>query len=83
MSDRFVLMKLVINTFFKGQIERLTGNKIKQRQGGTVVVNDQHVTKHNHELNANDRVEVLASGKNIRQGIEKQSSLSRAASCGK
>jgi 23S rRNA pseudouridine1911/1915/1917 synthase len=73
MSDRFRVSEAsLLMPFLKTQLQGWTGNKIKERlKGGCVVVNDEHVTKHNLELNVGDQVEVLASGKNISRGIEK------------
>ena len=70
MSDRLRVNEAVgLLAFLNTQLIGWTRNTIKQRlKTGCVIVNGQPVTRHDHELNVGDDVEVRASPKNMQHG---------------
>ncbi|MBV1920334.1 MAG: RluA family pseudouridine synthase [Pseudomonadales bacterium] len=70
MSDRLRVNEAAgLLAFLNTQLKGWTRNTIKQRlKTGCVVVNGQPVTRHDHELNAGDDVEVRATPKSMQGG---------------
>ena len=73
MSDRLrVNQASGLLTFLNSQLKGWSRNKIKQRlKTGCVVVNGQSIMQHDHELKADDHVEILAAKKNIQHGVSR------------
>ncbi len=70
MSDRLRVNEASgLLAFLNTQLKGWSRNTIKQRlKGGCVTVNDLPITRHDHELNVGDDVEVRATAKNTQDG---------------
>lgn len=77
MSDRLRVSETgTLLLFLNAKLEGWSRKKIKQRlQTGCVTVNGESVIKHDHPLNVDDNVEVLAQGKNFVASKAQQGSL--------
>ncbi|CAM3015410.1 RluA family pseudouridine synthase [Moritella viscosa] len=73
MSDRLRVKEASgLLIFLNTQLKGWSRKNIKQRlKTGCVLVNDQQIMKHDHELEVGDNVEVRAAGKNTQQGVRR------------